>query len=270
MLALLISQSRYKAKKIKKVNFYLLIIGVVLMTSGERVKDLRKSLKLTQTEFGLLAGVSKQAVYQWEKDVNQPDREALRNLQKNKKINPEYLLDGVEPPFLEKLPLHIKPPSSDLTEVLQLIRQYQQAIPVDVEAIVYDLGITVETLSSLKDTDAGYIKYVNGKYVIGINASHHPHRKRFTLAHELAHYFLHKDLINGDGINDNTLYRSFKPEVNERDANRLAALILMPNDFVNEFFDNPDCYTLNVKEFADRFLVSEQAMAIQLGIPFNQ
>jgi Zn-dependent peptidase ImmA (M78 family) len=34
---------------------------------------------------------------------------------------------------------------------------------------------------------------------------HHPNRQRFTLAHEIAHYVLHRDLVE-NGIVDDTMY----------------------------------------------------------------
>ncbi|MCP3850626.1 MAG: ImmA/IrrE family metallo-endopeptidase [Gammaproteobacteria bacterium] len=151
-------------------------------------------------------------------------------------------------------------------EALKFLKPYLSSIPVDVSRIAYDLGIAVVTLMDLED-HTGFIKCKNDKYIIGVNANMHPNRQRFTIAHELAHYFLHKELINGDGIIEDTLYRSFKPDINEREANRLAGEILMPHSFVNSFWVDPDFSRISVKEFASRFQVSEQAMSIQLGIP---
>lgn len=74
------------------------------MTIGERVKIIRKKLKLNGTDFGKLAGTSKQAVSNWENDINEPDGLALLALQREKLVNPDYILLGNGPEFWEFLP----------------------------------------------------------------------------------------------------------------------------------------------------------------------
>ena len=46
-------------------------------TIGERIKQLRLRLGLTQAEFGSLFHVSKQAVHSWENNINMPDVASL-------------------------------------------------------------------------------------------------------------------------------------------------------------------------------------------------
>jgi Zn-dependent peptidase ImmA (M78 family) len=102
-----------------------------------------------------------------------------------------------------------------------------------------------------------------GGFDIFVNASHPEVRRRFTIAHEIAHIVLHPHLI-GDGITDDALLRSGLSNAVEAQANRLAADILMPRDKLNEFLVKG---ITSVKELASRFQVSEQAMAIRIGIP---
>src|SRR6516225_5201897 len=47
----------------------------------------------------------------------------------------------------------------------------------------------------LDDELSGMIFIRDNVPIIGINATHHPHRQRFTLAHEIGHLVLHKHLI---------------------------------------------------------------------------
>jgi Zn-dependent peptidase ImmA (M78 family) len=54
---------------------------------------------------------------------------------------------------------------------------------------------------------------------------------RYTAAHEIAHFVLHRDLI-GDGIVDDAMYRSKKGDEIERQANAYATAILMPAPLV--------------------------------------
>ena len=107
------------------------------------------------------------------------------------------------------------------------------------------------------DSESGYVIYVNQK---------HPRtRRRFTIAHEIAHYVLHKDLI-GDGVSDDALYRSGLSSKIEAEANRLAAQILMPEVYINREISNSN-EGINIEKLAKTFDVSEIAMVHRLGLP---
>jgi len=91
------------------------------------------------------------------------------------------------------------------------------------------------------------------------------------MAHELAHYLLHFHLI-GDGIDDDSAYRSTAKgnyynrkigTIEETEANRLAAQLLMPADLVKRKWANRGAATL--QEFAKMFQVSAEAMRIRLS-----
>lgn len=107
-----------------------------------------------------------------------------------------------------------------------LIRNHQQKFPIAVGAIAKDLGIHVK-VSTLPAGISGEIKDEKGVIVIRVNRHDTKERQRFTLAHEIAHFLLHRDRI-GDGITDDILYRSKLSDFMEIQANRLAADILMP------------------------------------------
>lgn len=102
-----------------------------------------------------------------------------------------------------------------------------------------------------------------GGFDIFVNANHPEVRRRFTIAHEIAHVILHPHLI-GDGITDDALLRSGLSNSVEAQANRLAADILMPRDKLNECIQGG---MTSVPILARHFQVSEQSMAIRLGVP---
>lgn len=87
-------------------------------TVADRVKHLRKQLKLTQTALGQHAGgISKQAVSQWERGITEPQWEALNALQRACGVNPYWLLHGTAPmleteraPSAGAPPVRLSPP----------------------------------------------------------------------------------------------------------------------------------------------------------------
>ena len=71
---------------------------------------------------------------------------------------------------------------------------------------------------------------VDGQWVIGVNRLHNPKRQRFTIAHELGHYYMHKEK-NVD-FEDTTFFRNNDSTSIEYSANEFAANLLMPEDRV--------------------------------------
>ncbi|MDP1905040.1 MAG: helix-turn-helix transcriptional regulator [Pseudomonadota bacterium] len=61
---------------------------------SDRIKKLRKELRLTQEGLGAAAGVTKQAVSQWERGLTAPERDALSRLQKSNRVNPDWVSSG--------------------------------------------------------------------------------------------------------------------------------------------------------------------------------
>ncbi|MEP0149976.1 ImmA/IrrE family metallo-endopeptidase [Roseibium sp.] len=112
---------------------------------------------------------------------------------------------------------------------VEIVERHQRNYPVDVRAMADDLGLYVEE-QYLPDTISGMIKrnFWN-EFTVVVNDRHSETRKRFTIAHEIAHYVLHRDMI-GDGVTDDAMYRSAElSDAVERQANRYAASVLMPH-----------------------------------------
>lgn len=151
----------------------------------------------------------------------------------------------------------------------QIIRKHQLKPPVDVIAIAEEIGLPVYEDDAMPDNISGMLlknAELGGSsgYCVIVNASHHINRKRFTVAHEIAHYILHRDEI-GDEVKDNALYRSHLSNAIEAQANKFAADILMPWDLVNRMTSN--LLSQDVASLARKFQVSQSAMAIRLGVP---
>jgi Zn-dependent peptidase ImmA (M78 family) len=117
---------------------------------------------------------------------------------------------------------------------------------------------------------SGQITNDGGAYIIRVNRNEARERQRFTIAHELAHYLLHRHVIDSspEGITDNVLYRSGAPERIEYEANRLAADLVMPIELVEkklkEDFDGM-VTEATIESLAASFEVSKAAMEIRLS-----
>ncbi len=149
----------------------------------------------------------------------------------------------------------------------RLIHQARLKIPVDVYMLAEALGITVKE-AFLSDEISGMLEKTGDAFKITLNASHGPFRKRFTTAHEIGHFVLHRSLI-GDGLDDNLAFRStdagkyhntnIGPK-EEAQANGFAANLLIPEDiYKQEIKKNPNLSNL---ELARLFEVSQQTMII--------
>ena len=93
-------------------------------------------------------------------------------------------------------------------------------------------------------------------------------RLRFTEAHELAHYLIHKQIFSGTGVAAALYSNDTDDDATEWQANYLAHAILMPNGQIKRCF-----YALRseyvqtkdlIKKMASIFEVSKQAMEIRL------
>lgn len=147
-----------------------------------------------------------------------------------------------------------------------LIITFQQSFPVKVGSLATELGAIVKK-ATLQAGISGEIKLVDGHVEIRVNRHDVLERQRFTLAHEIAHFLLHKDKI-GDGIIDDVLYRSKLSDELESEANKLAAEIIMPWNLIQSrlaTFGNPKITEQNIETMALEAQVSKTAMKIRLG-----
>jgi Zn-dependent peptidase ImmA (M78 family) len=125
------------------------------------------------------------------------------------------------------------------------------------------------------------------KVIIGVNADNQWERQRFTVAHELGHFVLHDDNLRVDhhfvdaSREPRLRVAAFRDRVSsqatdarEIEANRFAAALLMPIDFLEKSLraarsplDNEAVATL-----ATKYEVSIQAMTyrlMNLGAPID-
>jgi Zn-dependent peptidase ImmA (M78 family) len=152
--------------------------------------------------------------------------------------------------------------------VFEIIEKHQQKAPVLVDALARDLGIKVYP-TTLPDGIYGKLSRDPARggesgYAIYVNSRNAEVRQRFTVAHEIAHFALHRDLMDSE-IVDKTMYRSDLSSAYETQANRLAAEVLMPSKLVRfEYSQAPVDKHLRASWLALKFKVSSAAMEIRL------
>jgi len=151
----------------------------------------------------------------------------------------------------------------------RIIEPLLNRVPVPIATIARELGLEVKS-ATLKPRISGQLQKSDASpsgYRIRINRHEAKTRQRFTIAHEIAHYLLHRDHI-GDGIEDSILYRSTLSDARESEANRLAAQLLMPEAKVLQSLREMGGRATPAisASLASHFEVSEVAMDIRLGL----
>ncbi|MBB3937349.1 type II TA system antitoxin MqsA family protein [Aureimonas phyllosphaerae] len=145
------------------------------------------------------------------------------------------------------------------------IARHKERVPVDVEGLARDLGISIARDTRMTMGSSGSITRETrptgaAGFLISVNGREHPHRQRFTIAHEVAHYVMHRDRI-GNGITEPVLNRNLDgQDPIEREANAMAAELLMPENSLREAFAE----TNDAAELARRFKVSHESMGWRL------
>jgi Zn-dependent peptidase ImmA (M78 family) len=109
--------------------------------------------------------------------------------------------------------------------------------PVDVEKIAKLLNIiVVKRAYKDKGSLSAMLVRNKNKVIIGINEEHNIQKQRFSIAHEIGHFFLHKgeELIidKNYSINFRHYKTNHKAYLQEKDANNFASRLLIPEEFL--------------------------------------
>ena len=150
--------------------------------------------------------------------------------------------------------------------------------PVPVEQIADALNVQIK-LDNVDDNLSGFLVRDNEtkRAIIGANKTHHPNRRRFTIAHELGHFLLHEgQAIHLDEgrlaftVNLRNTESSKGEDDDEKEANLFAAELLMPAKFLErdlqgKNFDLLEEDGLALKKLAKKYRVSEQALTFRLS-----
>jgi len=142
-------------------------------------------------------------------------------------------------------------PYSDITEKAREFLQSHKVpdkIPVDIEAIIENyLGMNIIPFPNLQRNFS--VEGFSSSDFSDIYVDEHIYsnvqvRYRFTLAHEVGHYVLHRHLLSHIGVNSIEEWKQFIDQVDPEDYGRMefqgyafAGLILVPPDHLSRQFD---------------------------------
>lgn len=141
---------------------------------------------------------------------------------------------------------------------------------IDLQFICRENNINLKS-ENLENNISGLLVIKNGISHIVYNSKDLPQRQRFTIAHELGHYFLHKDsliFVDTDKVlyrNDESKKGEYKKEI---EANSFSASLLMPESFIIEEINSLNRDYLRIDDIeilAKKFKVSVQAMSFRLS-----
>lgn len=161
-------------------------------------------------------------------------------------------------------------PEAEALAILESVKA--TSFPVDVVEIALGLGLFVAPVD-LGDDVSGMLVMNEGGGAIGYNPQHSSARQRFTIAHELGHYILHRE--EAPLFIDKQYSVVFRDERSstgadkrEREANAFASALLMPEGPLRSAatkvgFDLADDAALT--SLARQFGVSKQALSYRLA-----
>jgi predicted transcriptional regulator len=105
------------------------------------------------------------------------------------------------------------------------------SLPIDVYSVAEFLGVDIKE-EVMDDELSGFIEPGRSGWVIGVNSYHHPNRQRFTIAHEIGHFLLHKP--SEKHVDITFARRAGTRDKIENEADKFAAGLLMPEKEVRE------------------------------------
>jgi Zn-dependent peptidase ImmA (M78 family) len=150
--------------------------------------------------------------------------------------------------------------------VRQLAEKYNISLyPLDIELLVSRLGIVVLREDGEDDFSGCIEQRSDGNYYLSVNKYHNARRQRFTMAHELGHYFLHREKLNEIGRETILMREPMALTQVEREANDFASELLIPKPVLDAQIHQG---VSQIEDLADFFQVSVPALkyrAIRLG-----
>lgn len=158
------------------------------------------------------------------------------------------------------------PPPGLLSSPEEVIKYYsarglEMDPSINIEDIIRSNEEIILNFKDLGGNDAYIKKLSDSKFEIAVNSKHHPNRQKFSMAHEYAHYLLHRSRIHEMAEGERILHRNGDRNSIEFQANDFAARLLMPEHLVRSAFRSSSG---NLKSMAVTLQVSQEALRNRL------
>lgn len=142
-----------------------------------------------------------------------------------------------------------------------ILTSFDVQIPIqDIDGLVGRLGGSVQT--DISCTDGAVVKE-GDNFRIFVSPFQDERRRRFTIAHELGHLFLHMGYLTNAELwkrQDENIYHRLGSSEKEYQANEFAAAFLMPkNEYLKVMNENISGNKVNTPKIAEYFNVSVEA-----------
>lgn len=135
----------------------------------------------------------------------------------------------------------------DINKIIRYVNTTNPKEPISLEYV------------QMEPATSGSLLYENGAWVIRVNKNHNTRRQRFTIAHEIGHYIMHRNKLQS--FTDEIFFRAGNKGDIENRANDFASKLLMPEEDVRNAIAEG---IRNIGLLAERFEVSSQAMKIRI------
>src|SRR5579872_5826443 len=162
---------------------------------------------------------------------------------------------------------------NDIERAAQRLLEANQVTraPIPIEQLANALNIDVRYSETSDDVSGALIRDA-GSVIIAVNSAQHENRQRFTIAHELGHFLLHRNTkLHFDDdfridYRDATSSEATKRE--EIEANGFAAAVLMPERILERdwlrFGSDKRGISDTIRALATKYHVSQKAMELRL------
>jgi Zn-dependent peptidase ImmA (M78 family) len=150
-----------------------------------------------------------------------------------------------------------------------LSKHHADRPPIDVKGIAESNGAEI-SYERLEEDLSGFFVRGKSNFVIGVNRWHSDTRLRFTIAHELGHFFLH----DFDDVHVDRSFRFRSPisakavDIEEIEANTFAAWVLIPERMLLSDIRSYGGLDLQdddrIQELAAKYEVSQQSMSFRI------
>lgn len=152
----------------------------------------------------------------------------------------------------------------------EILKRFGSRVPVAVADIVKAHGISI--LDDDLEVSISGILVIKAEHTrVILNQMHPLGRMRFTLAHELGHYLLHRDTSSVFVDETSLFYRGARAkqgvDPKETEANVFAAELLMPEDVLRAEIGGGPLRSEDdedIQKLAPKYGVSAEAMSIRL------